>query len=116
MSTIKLDLNVKEWIAVYGLLERQSPSQDKHLVEVHNRMKATLAQFIATAVKDQFEKWFDQTSRKVAELDEQNQELIKTPMYRGEVLTDDDEEVVAGDGGNKYPKPGKPSVKPRKRR
>lgn len=101
---MKLDLNIKEWVSLFGLLERQVPSTDKYLVEIHNRMKAQLVTVLTSAEKDQFERWFDITHRKVEDLEKQNKEIIKEAIPQmGDVLMDDDNEFAAEATKQPYP-------------
>lgn len=99
---MKQELNTKEWLAIYGLLERHAGS-DKHLTEIYNRMKANLVVALNTtenlqSKKDsQFQAWFSINDSKVRELTEQRNaiksELIKNvEQARRNVLTDDDDE------------------------
>lgn len=77
---MKLELNIKEWLAIYGLLERQVPSTDKQIVEVHNRMKSHLVTIMQESQRDQFETWFQQTGEKVADLESQKQAVVDDMM------------------------------------
>lgn len=88
---MKLELNIKEWIAMFGLLERNSTTPDKYLTEIHLRMKSTLVSIMTEAERDQFEKWSEVTAAKVKDLEQQN-ERIRTQVRKPEVLTDDDGE------------------------
>lgn len=104
---MKLDLNIKEWIALYGLLERQVPSPDKQIVEIHNRMRSTLVTIMQEADRDQFDKWFKQTEEQVNDLASQNKtvidELKTTVKSERDTDVDDlgEESLIPG-----YPKPG----------
>lgn len=75
---MKLELNTKEWLAIYGLLERQFPNPDKHLLEIHSRMKAQLTNLIQDSNRDQFEEWFGQTEQKVIDLRNKNSEVMSS--------------------------------------
>lgn len=88
---MKLDLNNKEYVALYGLLERQSASLDKHLVEVYSRMKAHFVALLASADRDVFERWAESTQRKIDDLQQENSQLMK-PQGLELVLTDNDDE------------------------
>lgn len=88
---MKLELNIKEWLALYGLLERQAANPDKHLVEVQNRMKATLVSALTSLDREPFERWFDVTQRKIDVLKQENTN-VKQSMATTPVLTDDDNE------------------------
>jgi hypothetical protein len=108
---MKLELNIKEWLALYGLLERQAASPDKHLTEVQNRMKATLVSALTTLDREPFERWFDATQRKIDVLEQENTG-VKQSMA-APVLTDDDNEfVVEPTADEQYPKkqPGSTGV------
>lgn len=101
---MKLELNTKEWLAIYGLLERHA-NNDKHLTEVYNRMKASLVEALNTSsqVKQQvqFQTWFNINEEKVKELAARGSlrdQIVKTVGNRTSgvthhnVLTDDDDE------------------------
>lgn len=100
---MKLELNIKEWVALLGLLERQVPNPDKHLVEVHNRMKATLVSVLTSAERLQAEQWLELTQRKIDDLAKQNRDVVSdtTSLVQGNVLTDDENEFHST---SQYPK------------
>lgn len=100
---MKLDLNIKEWIALYGLLERQVPSPDKQIVEVHNRMKSTLTTIMQEADRDQFEKWFKHTEEKVEDLVTQNRTVIDE--LKTVVKPESERDTDVDDLNRDYPKP-----------
>lgn len=81
---MKLDLNNKEWIALYGLLERRGSDDDKHLNEVHLRMRSIISNALCCSERNQFEDWFKNTQIKV--------ERLKKEPIGDEVLTDSDDE------------------------
>jgi hypothetical protein len=70
-SVMKLELNNKEWLAIYGLLERYH-NNDKHLTEIHNRMKITLNDALNThhsaQKQTQFANWFSTNTEKIKEM------------------------------------------------
>jgi hypothetical protein len=98
---MKLEVNNREWLAIFGLLERQVPHSDKNLMELHNRMKASILSLMNDDQGSQFEKWFDITGEKVKAQREENKKIVSLAMQnlREEVLTADDEEIVS-----EYPK------------
>ncbi len=114
---MKLEVNNREWLALFGLLERQVPHQDKNLMELHNRMKASLLTLMSVDERAQFEVWSDITATKVLALREENKKIVPQAVMnlRDEVLTDDEEEVVREypkrvnkqAGGNRGGKPNK---------
>ena len=88
---MKLDLNVKEWLALYGLLERQTRT-DKQLFEVSNRMRAVLADLLNQRERSKFDTWFDVNQTKINDMQQQN---INIKAQVNEILTDDDNEQPA---------------------
>lgn len=93
---MKLDLNTKEWLAIYALLERNAVV-DKHLTEVQNRMRKTLTELLNNAEKAQIQQWFANTTEKIGRLNQDLQQVVaqSSEMKRfikpSEVLTDDEE-------------------------
>jgi len=89
---MKLELNTKEWLAIYGALERHA-NGDKHLTEIHNRMKATLAGSLNELENSRFNQWFAINTEKVKDLESQLDQITRAKIRPSQVLTDDDDEI-----------------------
>lgn len=119
---MKIDLNPKEFVALFGLLERNSPYVDPKLDQVHKRVTSILVSSLSDLDQEKAERWFAMMQNRVNDLTMQNNMIVSNipsmtvqpKVEHQPILTDDDGEITSD---SHYPKKsGYSSNKNRKRR